>query len=132
MKDELGDTLPRGKVSLGTRLVLEHKISKGGDILPRGEVSPGTRYHVEYWIQTAAAVYLSLYFFISLCLQLSNIKTFLRNCEAWKVETWYKRGQWADVTCIPESGCCCLFIPLLYPWYDDTEYIGGIYFLSFQ
>ena len=24
----------------------------------------------------------------------------------------YIRGQWADVSCIPESGCCCLFVPL--------------------
>ena len=22
------------------------------------------------------------------------------------------RGQWADESCIPDSGCCCLFIPL--------------------
>ena len=22
------------------------------------------------------------------------------------------RGQWADVSCIPESGCCCSFVPL--------------------
>ena len=21
-------------------------------------------------------------------------------------------GQWADVSCIPEAGCCCLFVPL--------------------
>ena len=49
----------------------------------------------------AAASYLSLYFFIFLSLQFSNIKifrhTFLRNCEAWKVDSWYTCGQWADV-----------------------------------
>ena len=28
------------------------------------------------------------------------------------IETWYTRGQWTDVLCIPESGCCCLFVPL--------------------
>ena len=48
----------------------------------------------------AAAAYLSLYFFIFLSLQFSNIKifrhTFLRNCAALKVETWYTCGQWAD------------------------------------
>ena len=64
----------------------------------------------------AAAAYLSLYFFIFLSLQFSNIKifchTFLRNCEAWKVDTWYTRGQWADVSCVPESGCYCLFVLL--------------------
>ena len=64
----------------------------------------------------AAASYSSLYFFIFLSLQFSNIKmfrpTFLRNCEALKVETWYTRGKWADVSCRPKSGCCYLFIPL--------------------
>ena len=63
----------------------------------------------------AATAYSSLYFFIFLSLQFSNIKlfrhTFLRNSEALKVETWYTRGQWADVLCVPESGCC-LFVPL--------------------
>ena len=62
----------------------------------------------------AADAYSTLYFFIFL--QFSNIKifrhTFLRNCEAWKVDSWYTCGQWADVLCILESGCCCLFIPL--------------------
>ena len=66
----------------------------------------------------AAAAYLSLYFFIFLSLQFSDIEifshTFLRNCKALEVETWYTHGQWADVWCIPESGCCCLFIPLFY------------------
>ena len=56
---------------------------------------------------------LMLYFFF---LQFSNIKifrhTFLRNCEALKVETWYTCGQWADVSCLLESGCYCLFVPL--------------------
>ena len=55
----------------------------------------------------AAAAYLT-HLFLHLSLQFSNIKTFrqtfLRNCEAKKIETWYARGQWADVYCIPESG----------------------------
>ena len=38
--------------------------------------------------------------------------TFLRNCEAQNIETLYTRGQWTDVSCIPESGCSCLFVPL--------------------
>ena len=54
------------------------------------------------WNQAAPA-YSSLYFFIFLSLQFSNIEifrhTFLRNFEAYKVETWYTRGQWADVSC---------------------------------
>ena len=36
--------------------------------------------------------------------------TFLKNYEAYKIETWYTRGQWENVSCIPESCCCCLFI----------------------
>ena len=72
----------------------------------------------------AAAAYLSLYFFIFLSLQFWNIKifphTFLRNCEAWKVDSWYTRGQWADVLCIPESAAAAagssiyffIFLPL--------------------
>ena len=64
----------------------------------------------------AAASYSFLYFFIFLSLQFSSFKkfchTFLRNCEAWKIKTWYTHGQWVDVSCIPESGCCCLFVPL--------------------
>ena len=47
---------------------------------------------------------------------LSNIRifrhTFLGNCEAMKIETWYTLGQWADVSCILESCCCCLFVNL--------------------
>ena len=28
------------------------------------------------------------------------------------MEAWHTHGQWADVSCIPESGFCCLFISL--------------------
>ena len=59
----------------------------------------GQMYRV-YWNQAAAA-YSSLYFFRFLSLKFSNIKifchTFLRNCVAYKVETWYTHGQWVDV-----------------------------------
>ena len=62
-------------------------------------VDSGQMYRV-YRNQDTAA-YSSLYFFIFLSLQSSIIKifchTFLRNCEAWKVDTWYTHGQWADV-----------------------------------
>ena len=63
----------------------------------------------------AAAACSSLYFFIFL-LQFLNIEifrhTFLRNYLDSKVETWYTHGQFADVLCIRESGCCCLFVAL--------------------
>ena len=46
----------------------------------------------------------------------SNIRifrhTFLGNCAAYKIETWYTCEQWADISCILELGCCCLFVPL--------------------
>ena len=61
----------------------------------------------------AAPAYSSFYFFIFLPLQFLNIEifrhTFLRNCEACKVETWYTRGH---VLCLLESGCTCILIPL--------------------
>ena len=54
-----------------------------------------------------------LYFSHSVTFQMKMFRhTFLRNCKTLKIETWYTRGQWADVSCIPESGCCCLFFPL--------------------
>ena len=54
--------------------------------------------------------------FISSFFFLSNFEeyfrhTFLKNCEAKKIETWYASGQWVDVSCIPESGCF-VFVPL--------------------
>ena len=68
-----------------------------GTVRPRrlklgSHVDSGQVYRV-YW-NRATAAYLSLYFFIFLSLQFSNIKifrhTFLRNCEAYiEVETWY-------------------------------------------
>ena len=63
----------------------------------------------------AAAPYLSIYFFSFLSLQFSNIKnfcrTFLRNCEAYKVDTWFTRGQWVDISCTPQS---FLFVPYFF------------------
>ena len=79
-------------------------------------VDSGQMYRV--YRNQAAAAYLSLYFFIFLSLQLLNIKhfchTFFKNYEAYKVETWYTCGQWADVLCAPESGCYCLLVPLFF------------------
>ena len=62
-------------------------------------VDSGQVYRV--YLNQASAAYSFLYFFRFLSLQFSNIKicchTFLRNCEACKVETWYTLGQWVDV-----------------------------------
>ena len=56
--------------------------------------------------------------FIFLSLQFSDIKIFrhsyLRNSEAYKVDTWYTHGQWVDILCIPQSGCCFLFVPYFF------------------
>ena len=38
---------------------------------------------------------------------------FLSKREVYKVETWYTCGQWVDVTCILEIGCCWLFVPFV-------------------
>ena len=73
----------------------------------------------------AAAAYLFLYFFRFLSLQFSNIKnfccTFLRNCEAYKVETWYTHGHWVDVSCIPQSGYYFLFVAY-FPIFLSLQY----------
>ena len=67
-------------------------------------------YHV--FRNQAAAAYSSLYFFSFLSLQFSNIKnfccSFLKNCEIYKVETWYTHV--VDVSCLPQSGCYFLFV----------------------
>ena len=80
-------------------------------LYPRGQWA-----NVWYIPESCCCSYSSLYFFIFLSLQFSHIKIFchifLRNCETLKVETWYIHGQWADVSCVPESGCCCIFVPL--------------------
>ena len=77
-------------------------------------VDKGGNYHV--YRNQAATAYLSLYFFIFLSLQFSDIKmfchTFLGNCEAKNISIWYTCRQWVDVSCISEWGCCCLFFPL--------------------
>ena len=43
--------------------------------------------------------------FSHLCIYLSSMKnfrnTFLGNYESHKDETWYKHGQWVDVSCLP-------------------------------
>ena len=54
----------------------------------------------------AAAAHSSLYFFIFLSnfqKLKKNCRHFLRNCEDYKVETWYTHGQWVGVSCIMES-----------------------------
>ena len=61
------------------------------------------------------SLFISSFFFLPNFLTLNFFcQFFLRNCEAQKVETWYKRGQWADVLCTLESGCCSFFVPLFF------------------
>ena len=78
--------------------------------------SPALKKFGLYWIcLVIPSFYHSV--ILSLChsvtFQIKNFRhTFLRSCGAKKIETLYTRGQWADVSWIPESGCCCLFVPL--------------------
>ena len=65
----------------------------------------------------AAAAYSSLHFFIFLSLQFSTLKFFITLCLGTVRPRRLKLGgQWADVSCILESGCCCLCIPLFLPF----------------
>ena len=97
-------------------------------------VDSGQMYRV--YRNQAAAAYWSLYFFIFVSLQFSSFKSFrhifLRNCEAWKVETRYTCEQWVDVSCIPESGCCCLFVLFFFfSFFFFSNFQALIFFQSF-
>ena len=46
-----------------------------------------------------------------------------------KVETWYTRGKWVDVSCIPESGCCCLFVPLFFNFFLQYSNIKHLHYI---
>ena len=72
-------------------------------------VDSGQMYRV--YQNQAAAAYILPFISSFIVSDFLNIKIFrhpiLRNCEAYKIETWYTRRHWAGVSCIPESGCCC-------------------------
>ena len=76
------------------------------------QVDSGQMYCV-YWNQAAAA-YLPLYFFIFLSLLFSNIKIFCHTQWVWGLGGWNLVHTWTMSRCmvIPESGCCCSFVPL--------------------
>ena len=57
--------------------------------------------------------FISSFFLLSNFQTLMFRQTFLRNCEALKDKTWYTCGQSTDVSCLPESGYCFLFVPVL-------------------
>ena len=80
-------------------------------------VDSGQMYHV--YRNQAAAAYSSLYCFIFLSLQFSTLKFFLTLLSGTvrprrlKIGTHVDSGQmYHDLSCKPESGCCCIFIPL--------------------
>ena len=70
--------------------------------------------------------------------QFSNIKTtvtlFSGNCKVYKVETWYTLGQWVNVSSLPESDCCCLFVPFflhfLSPQFSNIKMFRHIFLMS--
>ena len=54
--------------------------------------------------------FISSFFFL---LNFQTLKFFIPLFqELWGLEDWNTRGQWVDVSCIPESDCCCIFVPL--------------------
>ena len=65
----------------------------------------------------AADCFVIFVFFIFLSLQISNIKNFHRpfsgTVRPRRLKTCYTHEHWVDVSYIPESGCCCLFMSLL-------------------
>ena len=85
-----------------------------GTVRPR-RLKHGT--HVDSGqVYQAAAGYLSLYFFIFLSLQFSTLKFFVTLFSGSVKPRRLKLGTHVDsgqmFLCVPESGCCCLFIPL--------------------
>ena len=74
----------------------------------------GEMFHV--YQNQAAAAYSSLYFFIFFLSNFQTLKSFVTllsgTVRPRRLKLWYTRGQWADVSYIPESVCCCLFILL--------------------
>ena len=69
--------------------------------------------YIMYTRSGCCCLFIPLFIFLSL--QFSTLKFFVTlftgavRSRRLKLST---RGQWADVLWIPESGCCCLFIPL--------------------
>ena len=67
-----------------------------------------------YQSQAAAFIrpFISSFFFLS-NFQHWNVSSYVSR-ELWGLKDWnlYIRGQWADVSYIPKSGCCCLFVHL--------------------
>ena len=92
-------------VTLFTRTLRPRRLKHGT------HVDSGQMYCV--YRNRAAAAYLSLYFFIFLSLQFSNIKFFVTlfsetvRPRSLELGTHVDSGQ-----IIPESGCCCLFVSL--------------------
>ena len=80
-------------------------------------VDSGQMYRV--YRNQAAAAYSSLYFFIFFLSNFQTLKMFVTRLSGTvrlrrlKLGTHVDSG-WVGVSCIPESGCCCLFIPLFF------------------
>ena len=62
----------------------------------------------------AAAAYSSLYIFIFLSLHFQTFKFFVTLFSGTVRPRRLTPGQWAYVSYIPESGCCCLFVSLFF------------------
>ena len=71
-------------------------------------------------VYTGIILLLLIHPFISSFFFLSNFQTFKFFVTLFSETVWPRRlklgtnVQWTDVSCLPESGCCCLFIPLFF------------------
>ena len=55
-------------------------------------------------------------------------KTFLGNNESQKTETWYKHGQWMDVSCLPKKGPRAYSFWNYFPWLYFFQFIHFAYY----
>ena len=53
---------------------------------------------------TQRVMFLSRFSHLCCYMYLSLMKNFLGNYESQKAETWYKHGQWVDVSCLLKKG----------------------------
>ena len=78
-------------------------------------VDSGQMYRV--YRNPAAATYSSLYFFIFFLSNFQTLKFFVTLLSGAVRPRRLKLGthvDWVNVSCIPESGCCCLFVPIFF------------------
>ena len=76
-------------------------------------------------------LFILLFLHFSTSTDFKFVALFIRNCEAYKVETRQARGQWVGVACIQESDCYCIFISL-YFYFSFSPILFFFFFLSLK